>query len=386
MKLPDIQDAIRRRQQAWSQVRTSSLVMMLCFAFLLFTTIGLLMTCLSPRHIPPLLFWSMVINYGLFAMAYAYVSIRIHWVLIFAIMPFETLLNWWLQRQVEMQPLLPMVAHSEMIARLNTALGLACLMIVIGYTLVFVVMAREGKRFFQVHAEIELASEIHRALVPTIDLRVGAFEIYGRSLPSGDVGGDLVDAFVRPEDGSWFAYVADVSGHGVSSGVLMAMLKSAARMSLRQNQEAGKMLDEVNSVFYSLKAPSSFATLAAISYVEDRGLEIVVAGHLPVLHSDGHEVRELDTPGLPVGILPESNFRAIALDLKAGEMLAIVTDGLTEIFNKEGEEAGDGYIRNALVKEYSQPLVEIANGLLAEAKAWGARSDDQSLLLVRRLG
>lgn len=386
MKLPDIQDAIRRRQQAWSQVRASSLVMMLCFAFLLFTTIGLLMTSLSQHHIPPLLFWSMVINYGLFAMAYAYVSIRIHWILIFAIIPFETLLNWWLQRQVEMQPLLPMVAHSELIARLNTALGLACLMIVIGYTLVFVVMAREGKRFFQVHAEIELASEIHRALVPTIDLRVGAFEIYGRSLPSGEVGGDLVDAFVRPENGSWFAYVADVSGHGVSSGVLMAMLKSAARMSLRQNQEAGKMLDEVNSVFYSLKAPSSFATLAAISYVEDRGLEIVVAGHLPVLHSDGREVRELDTPGLPVGILPESNFRAITLDLKTGEMLTIVTDGLTEIFDKEGDEAGDGYIRTILLKEYGRPLDQIANRVLAEANAWGARSDDQSLLLVRRVG
>jgi sigma-B regulation protein RsbU (phosphoserine phosphatase) len=166
----------------------------------------------------------------------------------------------------------------------------------------------------------------------------------------------------------------------------MAMLKSAARMSLRQNQEAGKMLDEVNSVFYSLKAPSSFATLAAISYVEDRGLEIVVAGHLPVLHSDGREVRELDTPGLPVGILPESNFRAITLDLKTREMLTIVTDGLTEIFDKEGDEAGDGYIRTILLKEYGRPLDQIANRVLAEANAWGARSDDQSLLLVRRVG
>ena len=233
-----------------------------------------------------------------------------------------------------------MVAHSELISRLDKALGLACVMIVIGYTLVFVVMAREGKRFFHIHAEVELASEIHRALVPAIDLRVGGFEIYGRSLPSGEVGGDLVDAFVRPEDGSWFAYVADVSGHGVSSGVLMAMLKSAMRMSLRQNHETGKMLDEVNNVFYSLKAPNSFATLAAINFEEQSGLGVVVAGHLPILHSDGHEVRELDTPGLPVGILPDSEFRAIALDLKTGEMLAIVTDGLTEIFDKKGEEAG----------------------------------------------
>lgn len=380
------QEGYRRRAQAWGQMRTSSLAMMLCFAFLLFSTIGLLTISLSPRHIPPLLYWSMVLNYGLFAMAYAYVSIRIHWLLIFAIMPFEFILSWWLQRQVQMQPVLPMVAHSELIARLGQALALACVMIVVGYTLVFVVMAREGKRFFQMHAEVELASEIHRALVPLINLRVGEFEIYGRSLPSGEVGGDLVDAFVRPEDGSWLAYVADVSGHGVSSGVLMAMLKSATRISLRQNHEAGKMLDEVNSVFYSLKAPSSFATLAAISFEEACGLEIVVAGHSPILLSNGLEVRELDTPGLPVGILPDSDFRAIALNLQTGELLAIVTDGLTEVFNKKGEETGDAYIRNILLKEYRRPLDQISNRVLAEANAWGARSDDQSLLLVRRLG
>lgn len=385
MKFTNIQDGFRRRAQAWSQVRASSLAMMLCFAFLLFSTIGLLTISLSPRHIPPALFWSMVINYGLFAMAYAHVSIRVHWLLIFAIMPAEFILNWWLERQVLMQPVLPMVAHSELIARLDKALGLACVMIVISYGLVFIVMAREGKRFFQIHAEVELASEIHRALVPAIELRVGRFEIYGRSVPSGEVGGDLVDAFVRPEDGSWFAYVADVSGHGVSSGVLMAMLKSAMRMSLRQNLEAGKMLDEVNNVFYSLKAPNSFATLAAINFEDQSGLGAVVAGHLPILHSDGHEVRELDTPGLPVGILPDSEFRAIALDVKTGEMLAIVTDGLTEIFDKKGEEAGDGYIRTILLKEYGRPLVQIANRMLDEANARGARSDDQSLLLVRRL-
>lgn len=165
----------------------------------------------------------------------------------------------------------------------------------------------------------------------------------------------------------------------------MAMLKSAMRMSLRQNLEAGKMLDEVNNVFYSLKAPNSFATLAAINFEDQSGLGAVVAGHLPILHSDGHEVRELDTPGLPVGILPDSEFRAIALDVKTGEMLAIVTDGLTEIFDKKGEEAGDGYIRTILLKEYGRPLVQIANRMLDEANARGARSDDQSLLLVRRL-
>ncbi|MES2220090.1 MAG: hypothetical protein V4587_03895 [Acidobacteriota bacterium] len=208
-------------------MRPTSVMMVLGFAFLLFATIGLLTISLTPREIPQLLYWTLVLTYGIFAVAYAYVSIRIHWLLVFAIMPVEFLLSWWFQNQIRMQPLLPMLAKTQYFARLNQAIGLACLMIVLGYTLVVLVIGREGKRFFQVHAEIELASEIHRALVPLINLRMEEFEIYGLSVPSGEVGGDLVDAFIRPEDGSWFAYVADVSGHGVSSGVLMAMLKSA---------------------------------------------------------------------------------------------------------------------------------------------------------------
>ncbi|MEO8726847.1 MAG: PP2C family protein-serine/threonine phosphatase [Acidobacteriaceae bacterium] len=365
-------------------MQTTSLVMLLGFAFLLFSTIGLLVTSGIPRHLPPPLFWTIVISYGIFAAIYAFVSIRIHWLLVFALMPLQFAENWWFQMQVRKQALLPAVAHSELAQRLDWAMGLACLLIVVSYTLVFLVMGREGKRFFKVHAEVELASEIHRALVPLISLRIGGFEIYGLSLPSGEVGGDLVDAFVRPQEGSWIAYVADVSGHGVSSGVLMAMLKSATRMSLRQNQDAPKMLDEVNEVFYSLKAPNSFATVAAISWTEERRLEVIVAGHLPILHCDGREVHELDTPGLPVGIMPESDFHALALDMKQGEVLAIVTDGLTEVFNKKGVELEDGYIKRTLVRECGRPLDQIATSLLAQAKAWGPRSDDQSLLLVRR--
>jgi phosphoserine phosphatase RsbU/P len=156
-------------------------------------------------------------------------------------------------------------------------------------------------------------------------------------------------------------------------------------MSLRQNQAAPKMLDEVNQVFYSLKAPNSFATFAAISCTAQSGLEVIIAGHLPILHCDGREVHELDTPGLPVGIRPDSDFRAASLDLKEGELLAIVTDGLTEVFNKKGIELESDYIKRTLVKECGRPLDQIANSLLAQANAWGPRSDDQSLLLVRRV-
>jgi serine phosphatase RsbU (regulator of sigma subunit) len=62
---------------------------------------------------------------------------------------------------------------------------------------------------------MELAAEIHHILVPAIDTKIGEFEFYGRSVPSGEAGGDLIDVFQN--DHGWIAYVADVSGHGVAS-------------------------------------------------------------------------------------------------------------------------------------------------------------------------
>jgi hypothetical protein len=74
-----------------------------------------------------------------------------------------------------------------------------------------------GKRYFAAHTGIELASRIQRQLVPPIALTTENLEIYGLSIPSGTVGGDLIDAI--EENGVVCACVADVAGHGVAAGV-----------------------------------------------------------------------------------------------------------------------------------------------------------------------
>jgi len=69
-----------------------------------------------------------------------------------------------------------------------------------------------GAPLFRTHAEIKLAQEIHQVLVPTIDTKLGGFEFYGRSSPSGEVGGDLIDVTGTAEN--WLRILADVSGTG----------------------------------------------------------------------------------------------------------------------------------------------------------------------------
>src|SRR5260370_26420152 len=113
-----------------------------------------------------------------------------------------------------------------------------------------------GRGYFGEHAEVEPAAETHRGLVPAIDMKVGGYEFYGRSLSSGDVGGDLID--LAGSEDHWVAYVADVAGHGVAPGGVMGMAESAARMFLRSVDDAARLLPPPTEVLYSLQKPDIF--------------------------------------------------------------------------------------------------------------------------------
>jgi serine phosphatase RsbU (regulator of sigma subunit) len=74
--------------------------------------------------------------------------------------------------------------------------------------------------------ELSLAHGIQARLVPDITLQTSRFEVYGRSIPGTEMGGDLID-LIESDDGGLLAYVADISGHGLAAGQLMGMLKAA---------------------------------------------------------------------------------------------------------------------------------------------------------------
>ena len=79
--------------------------------------------------------------------------------------------------------------------------GLGCFVAFLAsYTAFMSFIGSEGARYMRTHAEIELAGEIHRHLVPAIATKANGFEFHGLSLPSEVVGGDLVD-LVRQDRG-----------------------------------------------------------------------------------------------------------------------------------------------------------------------------------------
>jgi Stage II sporulation protein E (SpoIIE) len=255
---------------------------------------------------------------------------------------------------------------------------------VIGYVCFLLLNIKEGRRYFRVQAEIELATEVHRILVPPIETRLGAWEFYGRSSPSGDVGGDLID--LAGDADNWVAYVADVSGHGVAPGVVMGMVKSAARMLLSSGDDATHLAPRLNEVIYPLKRPDMFVTFCFLAKTRE-GLRLGVSGHPAILHFSArtNDVVQYEAANMPLGILPEGEFASTSIEAEPGSLFALYTDGFVECANAAGEEYGVQRLQAEFQKNGNRPLADIHTALVTSLRQHGVQFDDQSLLLIRRV-
>jgi serine phosphatase RsbU (regulator of sigma subunit) len=183
-----------------------------------------------------------------------------------------------------------------------------------------------------------------------------------------------------------------VSGHGVGAGLLMGMVKSAARTRLREGATFDQLLTTINAVLFDLKSPAMFATFAGLQRGADDGvLQFTVAGHLPILHYRARtgDVVEVSIAQLPLAMFPDTAFSGAEVSCDAGDLFLLLTDGLTEVFDRpdqHGEEFGLDRVKSLLREQAAAaaPLEVIEQQLLAEVRAHGTQHDDQTLFLVRR--
>jgi sigma-B regulation protein RsbU (phosphoserine phosphatase) len=375
------------QRQFWQTTTRGGQITIACAIFALFASLGFLTDVTSLGRSPAARVAFVTLLSGGGALAYAVVAFtNPRWMP--AVVAAQVLLTLLLPRLIPLGP--PVVVDPLAAATLQSRLQFnvvgASFCIAAGFMLFVIFFAREGRRYYALHTELSLARAIHRELVPPIAHQIRDYEFHGVSIPSGEVGGDLVDLVDHEGGSAWTAYVADVSGHGVPSGVLMGMIKSAMRMALVSPAPLEALLDRLNDVLYDLKPPQMYATFAAIRRDDDEQLAFTLAGHLPILcwRASTGAVEELSVGQVPLGILPGRTFDASRTHCAPGDVLLVLTDGLTEVFDAQDDEFGMERVKVVLKRHARQPLAEIELKLLAAARAHGTPHDDQSLILIRR--
>jgi sigma-B regulation protein RsbU (phosphoserine phosphatase) len=253
----------------------------------------------------------------------------------------------------------------------------------LGFRLLLSFVTTEGVANVRMQTELALAHDIQTTLVPTVSFQTSRFEVYGKSIPSTEMGGDLVD--VIESDGSLLAYVADISGHGLPAGQLMGMLKTALRVSLQFHQQPVALLESADRVLPAVKGPYMYATLALLHFDASTQAEYALAGHVPILHyrHRSGDTARLSMEQFPLGLVPGGHYASQRVSCSPRNLFLLLTDGITEVVNERDEEFGLARLERLLSQHAAQPFSQIWELVVGEVKQHGNQQDDQSLLLLR---
>lgn len=227
------------------------------------------------------------------------------------------------------------------------------------------------------------AGDMQKKLAPPISWQAARLEVFGRTTPKANVGGDLADLVATERE--IVAYVADVSGHGLRAAILAGVLKATVRYGLRLAQPLPKLLDHINAVLPAVKEESMFATLAALRFDSSNELEYISAGHLPLLHYRWRtgSVSRYAMNQFPLGLFDQETYVSRRIAYEAGDIFALVTDGIAEA----GEDCDASYgldrLERVLCSLAASSLAEISEAVQTDAAIRGMQHDDQTVLLVR---
>jgi len=213
---------------------------------------------------------------------------------------------------------------------------------------------------------LNLAKEVQQNLLPKENLKVKGYDIAGKSVYCDETGGDYYDFISIGEDDKHKIGVAigDVSGHGISSALLMATARSSLRQRASLPGSIPKIITDVNQhLVKDVEDSGQFMTMFFLAFdTSTRQLEWVRAGHDPAILYDprSDSFNELGGSGIALGVdadwIYEDNKKT---DFSNGQIIFLSTDGIWEARNKKGQMLGKEPILNVIRQNSSADAAQI---------------------------
>ena len=232
--------------------------------------------------------------------------------------------------------------------------------------------------------ELGDAEEIQRALLPKHLPDVNGFDLAVAWEPARAVSGDYFDVLTLDERHTAIC-VADVAGKGMSAALLMSNLQAALKSLANSTIKPGELMTRVNSLICENIVPHRFISCVYASLdTQTRKLTYSNAGHYaPMLVREGRCIR-LTESGPVFGVFANEQYGAAEVQLNTGDVLALFTDGVTEVQNADGEEFGEDRLQQLLL-DHSLNASELRNKVMSAVNEFGGGNfdDDVTLLVLK---
>lgn len=240
--------------------------------------------------------------------------------------------------------------------------------------------------------ELAIAREVQAQLFPKEKPVVQGVEIEAVCRPARVVSGDYYD-FLPLGPGRLGIALADISGKGISSALIMASLQAALRSQALFNGRGpggtAEIMARLNQHLYRSTAPDRFATFFYGIYdVQSHRLEYTNAGHPAPFYIAGQQVQRLSAGGTVLGLFDNCRYESQFIDIAPGSLLIAYSDGLTEAENADGEEFDDQRVLNVALRLRDGPASTVLKDLLQGVDQWTGPAEqlDDLTLIVARFG
>jgi sigma-B regulation protein RsbU (phosphoserine phosphatase) len=243
----------------------------------------------------------------------------------------------------------------------------------------------------RLESELELSQVVQRALMPQKLPSIRGVELAAFSRPSEIIGGDYFD-FFEFRDGTHGLVIADVSGHGVSAGMLMSSLQTAIRTMAPDTDSPAEILERINRFYIHNINFTTFVTVFMARFDPTTlTLTYVNAGHNPpaVRRGEDSTIRWLTPTGPAIGLAEDFHPRMESIGFSEGDSLLLYTDGVTEVLNISNEEFGQERLAELVHQYADRTAPDLLQAVREAVSAFGGNRplvDDVTMVALKISG
>ena len=250
--------------------------------------------------------------------------------------------------------------------------------------------AETKRQLDRVQHDLQIARDIQQALLPRESPQIDGYSIAGWNKPADETGGDYYDWKTVP-DGRLIVTLADVTGHGIGPAMLASVCRAYSRANFRSNKTMFGAFTAINDSIARDLDTGRFVTFVGAACTPATGdLEVLSAGHGPLLcySASKDTFTEIDSQGVPLGILPEfTSAPSTPLHLEPGDLFLLITDGFVEWENPDSEQFGATRLQDVVRSSRNLSPEAILQSLYEAVIAFsrGTRQqDDLTAVIIKR--
>jgi serine phosphatase RsbU (regulator of sigma subunit) len=240
----------------------------------------------------------------------------------------------------------------------------------------------------RLQSEIEIAATIQRNLLPKEGPKFRGVSFAAHFEPTTSIGGDYYDVFNLDKSRLAVA-IGDVSGHGLSTGLVMAMVKAAITTLVEEGADETSLFKRLNELVFRSTERRAFMTLAFTIFDLERGtVRHTNAGHLYpyLLRNDLSAPISIECPSLPLGVREKMMTRTVEVALQEGDSIVYLSDGIVEAQDENGDPLGFDQLEALLGAQQNRTPNALRDVILeAVARHSGTRpaDDDRTVMVLR---